>query len=242
MLSLPGVNRTNNNQLPRAGRVNPAAFTMENFEDIKEGGIYDVRIVVEQKRAHALLACALSDAGETNKPRFVFHERTVSDFRQATPQNGTKNTETAPKYDPCRKFRKGDRVRLREYNGRKPYDFWHKQTIKHFGAKLDTVLDDEKEDSGHVDIFQDAPIDELTVRVHASYLELVTPVEELEPFYVCENTESKSFEVRSKEDHKVQAAFYYFNNDNATAKSAAAKATLEHCDRLNAEHRKEQPQ
>jgi hypothetical protein len=76
--------------------------------------------------------------------------------------------------------------------------------------------------------------------VPACFLELITPVEKLEPFYVCENTESKSFEVRRKEDHKVQAAFYYFNEDDVHAKREAAKATLEHCDRLNAENRKEQ--
>lgn len=61
----------------------------------------------------------------------------------SAPENGTKNTAPAPKYDPCRKFRKGDKVRLREYNGRPPYDYWHKQVIKNFGAKLDTVLEDE---------------------------------------------------------------------------------------------------
>lgn len=144
-------------------------------------------------------------------------------------ENGTKNTETAPKYDSNRKFRKGDKVRLREYNGRKPYDFWHKQVIKNYGAELDTVLEDEL-DSGNVDIFQDAPIDELTVRVHSCHLELVTPVEELEPYSVSENLHG--WIVFKDTPGNVVANF---NNTHPNAKAAAEAER----DRLNAEWRKE---
>lgn len=154
--------------------------------------------------------------------------------------------ETKPKYDPCRKFRKGDIVRLREYNGRKPYDFWHKQTIKHFGAKLDTVYEDEKEDSGHVDIYQDAPIDELMVRVHASYLELVTPVEELEPYYISTNRDCSTCTIfkRTEGTELVYAAYYFTqgkgcSNALLSQEEAIARAEAE-CARLNAEYRKEQ--
>ena len=151
------------------------------------------------------------------------------DFEALSPENGIKNTETAPKYDPSRKFRTGDLVRLKAYNGRKPYDFWHKQTIEHFGAKLDTVLADEL-DSGNVDIFQDAPIDELTVRVHASHLELVTPVEEMEPYSVSENLHG--WVVFKDTPGNVIANF---NNTHPHAKAAAEAER----DRLNAEYRKE---
>lgn len=146
---------------------------------------------------------------------------------------------STPKYDPYRKFRKGDIVRLREYNGRKPYDFWNKQTIKHFGAKLDTVYDDEKEDSGHVDIFQDAPIDELMVRVHASCLELVTPVEELEPYRVVwpENYQC----VRIMKGKRIHSSIPFREEECVylTLEEALAAAEAE-CARLNEEYRKEQ--
>jgi hypothetical protein len=144
---------------------------------------------------------------------------------------------SAPKYDSCRKFKKGDIVRLREYNGRKPYDYWHKQTIKHFGAKLDTVLEDEL-DSGNVDIFQDAPIDELTVRVNSCHLELVTPVEELGPFDIYKSDDNEY--VITFEDSPV--SIFPFKGDGYpyyyTQEQAKARAEQER-DRLNAEYRKE---
>lgn len=140
---------------------------------------------------------------------------------------------SSPKYDPCRKFRKGDLVRLKAYNGRKPYDFWHKQTIEHFGAKLDTVLADEL-DSGNVDIFQDAPIDELTVRVHASHLELVTPVEELETYYIEEST--GKITLLNKHDPIFHKSWQYSAVSAGIIALAEAEAER---DRLNKEHRKE---
>lgn len=143
---------------------------------------------------------------------------------------------SAPKYDPNRKFRKGDLVRLKAYNGRKPYDFWHKQTIEHFGAKLDTVLADEL-DSGNVDIFQDAPIDELTVRVHSCHLELVTPVEELEPFEVECDDDDKEYSVT------IRGKFvctYPYDSDSFYTKEQAKTSAESERDRLNAEYRKEQ--
>lgn len=145
----------------------------------------------------------------------------------------TEIPEVYPKYDPCRKFKKGDIVRLKAYNGRKPYDFWHKQTIEHFGAKPDTVLADELE-SGNVDIFQDAPIDELTVRVHASYLELVTPVEELEPYYV--EDVGHAWVVRKPEPSDMYSTQAWFSKKRHPHAKEAAEAE---CARLNAEWRKE---
>ena len=122
-------------------------------------------------------------------------------------------------------------MRVVEYKGRckKPY------TLR-VGDIL-SVADDEANDDTFIVICKK---NNTNYYLDPAYLELVTPAEEAEPFYVCENTESKSFEVRRKENHKVQAAFYYFSKDDTHAKREAAKATLEHCDRLNAEYRKEQ--
>lgn len=205
-------------------KINPAALTMGD-KDIKAGETYNVRVKVTHVDAYKNVRVNTVDENDKQLgvESTVFYSGELRAFSPITPENGKKNTESAPKYDPRRKFRKGDKVRLREYNGRKPYDFWHKQTIKHFGAKLDTVLDDEKEDSGHVDIFQDAPIDELTVRVHASYLELVTPVEELEPYSI----DPANTNVLFKRGKKIAT----FEDDDEAQ---------DLCDRLNAEHRKEQ--
>lgn len=144
------------------------------------------------------------------------------------------NTKENQKYNPCRKFRKGDMVRMVEWKGRKPYDFWHKQTIEHFGAKLDTVLENEL-DSGNVDIFQDAPIDELTVRVHASHLELVIPVEVLNPFKVECDYDDKEYSITYR--NKFVSVYPYDADSWYTEEQAKAAAEAE-CDRLNAEYRK----
>lgn len=196
-----------------------------NPEDIKIGQKYTLTLLAidkERCRRPALFETP------TGKKYFISPE----DFESVSPENGIKNTEPAPKYDPCRKFRKGDRVRVVEYKGRK-------NTICLPVGAMATVAENE-EDCACVEVFIPDDETESVTFIDPAYLKLVTPVEEFEPFYVYENTESKSFEVRRKEDHKVQAAFYYFNEDDAHTKSEAAKATLEHCDRLNAEYRKEQ--
>lgn len=189
---------------------------MENFEDIKEGGIYDVRIVVEQKRDHSILACALSDAGETNKPRFVFYERTVSDFCQVTPENGTKNTESTSKYDPCRMFKKGDRVEVVKYKGRNG-------SMDTSVATLAVVIEDEEEDGW---IYIQAKGSNKIDTIDPAYLELVTPVEELEPYRVGTGIDSQ---------------LLYCNNE-LFAEFEKEEDAKRVCDLLNAEHRKEQQQ
>ena len=200
-----------------------------NIEDIKVGETYKLELL-----------CIY------NKEKVVVFETPTgdhmplrnSDHECVSPANGIKNTENAPKYDQNRMFRKGDIVRLREYNGRKPYDFWHKQVIKNYGAKLDTVLEDEL-DSGNVDIFQDAPIDELTVRVHSCHLELVTPVEELEPYRIGKSDYNGFVNIEKK--GKIIAMIPYGKelHEHKTEEQALAAAEAER-DRLNAEHRKEQ--
>lgn len=189
-----------------------------NIEDIKVGETYNIRMKVTNKE---------KDMVEVKNPMVSVYG---CDYMIIS-HKYIHAIHEQPKYAPCRKFKKGDIVRLKAYNGRKPYDFWHKQTIEHFGAKLDTVLEDELE-SGNVDIFQDAPIDELTVRVHASHLELVTPVEELERYYI--ELDSTGFAIIDRQNVGYVAHFKAVQHPNAKAAAEAER------DRLNAEYRKEQ--
>lgn len=205
------------------------------YQDIKVGETYNVRVKVEYKESDNengdIATVPVDKNGKKLTPDWAYYSPSDAPaFSPITHENGTKNTESAPKYDPCRLFRKGDIVTPKVINGR----FFDKFTKELVGLKCEVLQDEEGFE--YVIICGNGE----RSAIDAAYLELVTPVEELEPFYVCENTESKSFEVRRKEDHKVQAAFYYFNEDDAHAKSEAAKATLEHCDRLNAENRKNQ--
>jgi hypothetical protein len=69
-------------------------------------------------------------------------------------------------------------------------------------------------------------------------LELVTPVEEQEPYLMLENVPSNSIEVRDKRTNKVEATFYFGKDHAYTFERAATRAEAER-DRLNAEWRKE---
>lgn len=145
-----------------------------------------------------------------------------------------------PKHDPCRFFKKGDRVRIkREINGRKLnhvfVNFSYDQTY--------TVAQDEEQkkyQSGLVKI-----INETGHTFTGSFyeLELVTPVEELEPYYVSET--DVEFQVRMKyEDKDCLISVFRFKNIVEgykpyydmlpTMKQARAAAEAER-DRLNDE-------
>lgn len=81
--------------------------------------------------------------------------------------------ELAPKYDPCRLFRKGDRVKTRSVFGRKIY----------IDDALYEVMWDESCNKISV---KDLTSAETLVGMPSVFFELVTPVEELEPYYVEE--------------------------------------------------------
>lgn len=135
-----------------------------------------------------------------------------------------------PKYDPCRLFKNGDEVCLREHNGRNPYDFLNKCTIERYGLSLFRVLNDELE-SGDVDIKCEFG-GEQVMRIHCSHIELVTPVEELEPYFVA--YDDKFYHVHKKGEDAALAVYYETKHPHA---KEAAEAE---CARLNAKYRKEQ--
>ena len=135
------------------------------------------------------------------------------------------------KYDPTRLFKKGDKVQPR-------------------GGK--TVLASEygfvtfHELAGQYEVYEDEARGTVTLIVngHACFvsafaLELITPVEDLEPYIMLENVPSNSIEVRDKRTNKVEATFYFGKDHAYTFEQAATRAEAER-DRLNEEWRKEQ--
>lgn len=140
---------------------------------------------------------------------------------------------SAPKYDPCRKFRKGDKAKPRIINGREN----QKMPLN----VIFTVIGDEDE-YGTVPVSYMSPSRRLltSTTVHAVWLELITPVEELCPYSVHESEVVNCFDiVREKMcvmtfPYGSKEAGYYRNN------LAAKEAAEAECARLNAEHRKEQ--
>lgn len=131
-----------------------------------------------------------------------------------------------PKYDSCRKFRKGDSVRPVVRYGRYPDD----------GALANVtyvVVDDEKD--GRVSIARHDGKSGYAHTVTALYLELVTPVEELEPYYVKET--ASVYEVFNRNENNSSVAIFF--KSQYSIEKAKERAEDE-CARLNAEHRKEQ--
>lgn len=140
-------------------------------------------------------------------------------------QNGIKNTEATTKYDPYREFRKGDKVKAVLRYGRIPNDGVPKDVI------LEVIADER---DGIVKVLHKMGMILEIFNVYALYLELVTPVEELEPYFVQDFKGGYGvFHTRLQPEAEV---CHYFNDMHPYAKEAA-KAE---CARLNAEYRKEQ--
>lgn len=156
-------------------------------------------------------------------PRTVFGDVCDYDIKHARP---TMVSIEESRYDPCRLFRKGDKVRAVKCNGR----FFHDAGKYLFGAYCE-VADDE-ENGKLIRVFHNSS----EYHWDPAYLELVTPVEELEPYKVWDTT--FSFNVGA-EDSK---AVFYYGADMSTCpytKEQAKAAAEAERDRLNAEHRKE---
>ena len=139
--------------------------------------------------------------------------------------------ELAPKYDPCRLLKKGDRVEVVKNKGRIG------STETPVGT-LATVTEDEEEAEW---IYIQAEGSNKIDTIDPAYLELVTPVEELEPYYTALSTEEidgdtvEFWAVRDEHDDTV--AKFYVELYRADGAQKAAEAER---DRRNAEHRKEQ--
>ena len=139
---------------------------------------------------------------------------------------------TTPKYDPCRKFRKGDIVEPTKINGRLP------QELR--GCYRYEVIVGEGEMSNPLYVALNplltANYKHFTeLRVNVAFLKLVTPVEELEPYYVKDDGTHYVVGMRPEQPEIVYLAEY--SKDLHPHAKEAAEAER---DRLNAEHRKEQ--
>lgn len=140
-------------------------------------------------------------------------------------------TEILTKHDPCRLFKKGDKVRVVEWNGRKP----------EAEDKLYTVQQNERPGSTMVDI---GPNDAGGSSFYTvCFLELVTPVEELARYSVellqdgLPPDTYHFWAVKDNMGHEV-ARFWCEQYKNGEAEALAEAER----DRLNAEWRKEQNQ
>lgn len=188
-----------------------------NPEDIKIGQKYNFTLLAidkERGRRPALFETP------TGKKYFISPE----DFESVSPENGIKNAESAPKYDPRRKFRKGDKVRFKEHLGRKSL------------AHCDEIITLEVDEIHGQCFWQEMkPYGDIVQRnAYFCFLELVTPVEEQEPYYIEEELETIT--ILSKKDPIFHKCWHYAGVKSGVIALEAAEAE---CARLNAEYRKE---
>ena len=186
-------------------------------KNIKIGEIYNVRVKVigiTNEGVDALYVDA--DGGGITGLRIG--KQRIGILRRSTP-------ETAPKYDPCRKFRKGDIVEPRSVNGRWFSPVWVDRSGIHYEVTID-------EDPLTAHLYVKDPDSPEPFLVHAAFFKLVTPVEELEPYYYVTKNDGvhPTFLVRNRnEEHRVAAICECWNEEDAQRI----------CDMYNAEYRKE---
>ena len=127
-----------------------------------------------------------------------------------------------PDYNPCRKFRVGDIVTPCQVNGR-----WWAPAWKDRSGILYEVIEAECPDSSEMTVKDETVA--TPFEVHAAFFKLVTPVEELEPYRLDNDT--FGWIVLGKGGF-IAARFWQDYHPNAKASAEAE------CKRLNAEHRK----
>lgn len=160
-------------------------------------------------------------------------------FPLSGPANGKKNTAPAPKYDPCREFRKGDKVRIVQCKGR------HFDTETERLYFCEGIVTFNERNGEYVDVSLTYGTSEEDIEIDPAYLELVQPVEEL--VQPVEELEQEPHFFISDEFEQLPYYCLYFGtkqNQELAArldkKYYTLKAAEAERDRLNAEHRKEQ--
>jgi hypothetical protein len=201
-------------------------------EDIKVGETYNVRVKVAEKKDDKIITCVVSDNGlplEDVSTIFFRNEALAfSPVLDPAPIAFFKSTvipEAYPKYDPCRTFKKGDRVRVVKWSGRNPVLPFMDCKVGDIG----TVIKDEDPTSFFVRIHLEGKYEKDMPYCH---LELVTPVEEVKPYFVA--YDDRFYHVHKKGEDAALAVYSEARHPHA---KAAAEAE---CDSLNDEWRKEQ--
>ena len=189
------------------------------LEEIKIGETYNLRIQVLCKNEDFIIAHHETPNGEFSTAGLLeILNKYAPSFTPIPSEPGTSVPTT--KHDPCRLFKKGDKVRVVECKGRCPG--YNKNAIYKVG-------ENEKESGRYIMLTQDGFIGHITV--DAAYLELVTPVEEFEPYSVVDAHTHWDVAVK---DMKTIASYSKVHHPHAKEAAEAER------DRLNAEWRKEQ--
>ena len=199
---------------------------MEQLEEIKENDEFWVRVRIKRSDEIGIWFRIVLPNGQSD----IAHDYVTSRLNVFT-------NKVAPLHrDVCRKFKKGDMVRVVVWNGR---------TCLRDGQVGFVVRDEEA--SGMVELSIDGWSN--GVFIHACKLELISTLEERAPYYVVHNTSENSFDVcRMYGDRPVvRQSFFYAEGKHEGEESVcnaelteieAKKEATEACESLNAEYSK----
>lgn len=204
---------------------------MKKLEDIKVGETYNVRLKFTRIDSYGDRWFDVPFDNEDGR-EFCLSDKEVKELVTRLDSN--------KKYDPCREFMNGDKVRMVMRDGRYPYCNRMREHI----VPSDTILTVAANlGNGLVAVRDDKNPNEQVVGFY--FLELVTPVEELEPYSLEE-------EAAFSDDEPCGIIHIYYNYnggrdkvrtfyENGPESWNATKAAAEaERDRLNDEYRKEQ--
>ena len=201
-----------------------------NLEDIKVGDVYNVRVRVvdvDDDTGEITTETANENGYALGFEWCYYAPGEALAFSPITAENGIKNTEPVPKYDTCRRFKKGDIV--------EPVERWgRKLRIKAGQYRIEKDEEDNRVIITHCETgFSYAAID-------AVYLKLVTMVEELEPYSVEEPAAYVCFRIKKGGKTLYSIPYGEKEKDVFQTRNEAKEAAEAECKRLNAEYRKEQ--
>lgn len=195
---------------------NANTLKINNMEDIKTGEYCRVLGRVGYKNE--------------NEISVTFHNKpgieTSIDFERKEARKLLSPISEPPKYDPNREFREGDKVRVRKIHGKLPQCRYN-GIVRVKEGDCCTIHSKEHRNCYWVTIPSGAHY-----CFDIAYFELVTPIEELEPFRVEENC--GVWRVLNKKTNLIASAYNESGHPHAKESAEAER------DRLNAEHRKEQ--
>ncbi len=192
------------------------ALTEEQLKNLKPGDIIDIRGFVNLPLCNGNILVEL---------RYEFDHRTLPAYQRISTEFISLPPEQ-PKHDPCRLFKEGDIVKRRTVDGRTDPDVPE-------GINLTVTTGEAK--YGNVRVQEP---NGRSIVTKAVFLELITPVEELEPYRIGKSDYNGFVNIEKK--GKIIAMIPYGKelHEHKTEEQALATAEAER-DRLNAEHRKE---
>lgn len=183
-------------------------LTEEQIKNLKKGD----KVLVEASVENVF---ARGDVHIMVKNRKI--DNTIGDFLAILHSSCLSLPPDKPKHDPCRKFKKGDIVRIVEYKGR-----YFSTLARKYKGTLVTVSHDEEDDE-YMRVWR---YDGLEFRVDPAYLELVTPAEKVEPYSVIDSPQTYNI---------VQAGVKGFTATFYKSQPLAKEGAESHCERLNDE-------